>query len=764
MKLALIFIIGLLVFMLLPVLAAASDLDTIFNDIPEIQYYWPDTNFTFLSHAFPTTPRTQVLANGHLYVAFGAYLIIYEIQDDGTLLETCSKMMPYAITSMDHDDSYLYLTGADGLEIYEGEDYSNPQLVGLNPMRYLEGIGQIMADGDSLYYWWNDSSWGGPWPGIMDISDRSNPSVVYESETYNPTSTIVPPAKYDRYLMLQKTGGGYQLIILDLSHPSGNPEPIDSIQWGGRSVSVFENRLYICTSSGLKIYEFDNGAHPEFRSFIETGNDLFDIAEVEIDGTRYGFVCSWGGFLLKIDLSDLYNPVIVDSIMFPEELDHDFREIEQYGEYSYAMTSRLNYYVEHPGVHVIDWDGPNGPELIQSVQKYSYCNSVVVNRDAMYAGLEYGKFIVIDVADKYSPQVIDEMNDIITGWNPKLGRGYLYTLSGNTVQFYNVEDTFYPVLDWTYTFPLPEDYYINDYIVYDSLLIANYCVFGLSGPGGLVIANIADRSDPEVLYESLVEWRVKPLHLDYPLLYFPENMDWSVIVFDISNPSNPEQVNRIYSNNSSVNGAYTYVDYLYVLAGIDKLYRRINHGFQFLGEYYHAAQHCNYVDGKLFYFGARGIGTVPGLQVWDIEADPINPVYTGYLYHSSGSHYNDFDIDYPYVFIPGGVYGVIIAQYDDPTDVVEEIPEVPIHESILFSYPNPFNETTILSYSLLEESAVALSIYDILGRRVFLLTNDLQQAGEYTFTWDASDFPSGVYFARLKTPKGSQSIKMVLLQ
>ncbi len=763
MKRALIFIIGLLFFSLLPLFTAASDNDPYFEDISDIQYFWPDTNFTFLSHGFPTTPRTQVLANGHLYVAFGAYLVIYEIQDDGTLLETCSKMLPYVITSMDHDGNFLYLTGVDGLKIYDGVNYDGPILIGSNPMRYLQVISKISVFGDSLYYWWDDSNWGEAALGIINLQDRSNPTVVFESEI-DVYTVSHPPQKYERYLIITRHNQYYPLIILDLEDPSGVPVIVDSLNTSGRFIKVYDNRLYISREHGFRIYEFNNGPHPEFLSFLEAGDDLWDISEAEIDGTRYGFVCSWGGFLLKIDLSDLYNPVIVDSIMFPEEMSHDFREIEQYGEYSYAMTSRLNYYVEHPGVHVIDWDGPNGPELIQSAQKYSYCNSVVVNGDAMYAGLEYEKFIVIDVADKNSPQVIDEMNDIMTGWNPKLGSGYLYTLSRNTVQFYNVEDPFYPVLDWTYTFPLPEDYYINDYIVYDSLLIANYCVFGLSGPGGLVIANIADRSDPEVLYESLVEWRVKPLHLDYPLLYFPENMHWSVIVFDISNPSNPEQVNRIYSNNSSVSGAYTYEDYLYVLAGIDKLYRRINHGFQFLGEYYHGAQHCIYVDGKLFYFGARGIGTEPGLQVWDIEADPINPVYSGFLYHSSGSHYNDFDIDWPYVFIPAGVYGVIIAQYDDPTDVVEEIPEVPIHESILSSYPNPFNETAILSYTLLEAGAVDLSIYDILGRRVFLLTNDLQQAGEYEITWNASDLPSGVYFARLETQDVSKTIKMVLLK
>ena len=48
--------------------------------------------------------------------------------------------------------------------------------------------------------------------------------------------------------------------------------------------------------------------------------------------------------------------------------------------------------------------------------------------------------------------------------------------------------------------------------------------------------------------------------------------------------------------------------------------------------------------------------------------------------------------------------------------------------------------------------------------RVATIFEGSQQAGEHTTTWDASAFPSGVYFARLKTLKASQSIKMVLLK
>jgi hypothetical protein len=78
--------------------------------------------------------------------------------------------------------------------------------------------------------------------------------------------------------------------------------------------------------------------------------------------------------------------------------------------------------------------------------------------------------------------------------------------------------------------------------------------------------------------------------------------------------------------------------------------------------------------------------------------------------------------------------------------------------------PNPFNATTIIRYTLPQEGDVGLSIYNILGQRVAILFEGFQQAGEHAVIWGASDYASGVYFARLETAEKSTHIKMVLLK
>jgi hypothetical protein len=65
------------------------------------------------------------------------------------------------------------------------------------------------------------------------------------------------------------------------------------------------------------------------------------------------------------------------------------------------------------------------------------------------------------------------------------------------------------------------------------------------------------------------------------------------------------------------------------------------------------------------------------------------------------------------------------------------------------NYPNPFNPSTVISYQLAGQSHVTLRVYDLLGREVAALVNEVKSAGNYSATFNASNFPSGVYFYRL---------------
>jgi hypothetical protein len=76
------------------------------------------------------------------------------------------------------------------------------------------------------------------------------------------------------------------------------------------------------------------------------------------------------------------------------------------------------------------------------------------------------------------------------------------------------------------------------------------------------------------------------------------------------------------------------------------------------------------------------------------------------------------------------------------------------------NHPNPFNPTTTIRYDLPEDSHVSLVIYDVLGRKVAEVVNEVQTAGFKSVTWDASAVASGVYLARFTARDENGSVKL----
>lgn len=80
------------------------------------------------------------------------------------------------------------------------------------------------------------------------------------------------------------------------------------------------------------------------------------------------------------------------------------------------------------------------------------------------------------------------------------------------------------------------------------------------------------------------------------------------------------------------------------------------------------------------------------------------------------------------------------------------------------NYPNPFNPSTRFTFQLAEEGYVSMKIFDLLGKEVATLVNDMRQAGTHSVTWNASGFSSGMYFCRLQIGANSETKKMNLMK
>ena len=96
-------------------------------------------------------------------------------------------------------------------------------------------------------------------------------------------------------------------------------------------------------------------------------------------------------------------------------------------------------------------------------------------------------------------------------------------------------------------------------------------------------------------------------------------------------------------------------------------------------------------------------------------------------------------------------------------------PGLPVAYEVLANYPNPFNPSTVIEYSVLTRGPVTLEVFDALGRQVRRLIDEPQEPGNYRVRWNGTDragrtVMSGVYVARMRSASGVRTMKMMLVK
>jgi len=79
-------------------------------------------------------------------------------------------------------------------------------------------------------------------------------------------------------------------------------------------------------------------------------------------------------------------------------------------------------------------------------------------------------------------------------------------------------------------------------------------------------------------------------------------------------------------------------------------------------------------------------------------------------------------------------------------------------------YPNPFNPSTQISFSLPMDDYVKLSAFDVKGNEVDVIFEGAQGFGQHSYIWNASSFASGVYYIRLQAGSMVSNQKALLIK
>ncbi len=193
-----------------------------------------------------------------------------------------------------------------------------------------------------------------------------------------------------------------------------------------------------------------------------------------------------------------------------------------------------------------------------------------------------------------------------------------------------------------------------------------------------------------------------------------------------------------------------------------------------------------FVDNQWWQVDLQKITTIEDISlVWDesfaseftistsIDGLIFNDVATGYACGLDDTTRLNFDpINTRYIRLTGVQRGTELgisvfefgafASLESLSTPVDPTPQTPNSFTLEQNYPNPFNPSTTIGYQISRTAEVRLVVYDVLGKEITTLVNQVQNAGHHTVTFNANNLASGIYYARL-VAEGSVQIKKMML-
>jgi len=158
-----------------------------------------------------------------------------------------------------------------------------------------------------------------------------------------------------------------------------------------------------------------------------------------------------------------------------------------------------------------------------------------------------------------------------------------------------------------------------------------------------------------------------------------------------------------------------------------------------------------------------------GIRIINIS-DPSNPVEVAWYDTRPQDNGNTYQGCWAvYKFSSGKIIcsdvtnGLFVIKATFATSLSNNISEVKSFE-LYQNYPNPFNPKTVISYLLPVSDFVKLKVYDVLGNEVATIVDQKQNAGSNSVSFNAANYPSGIYFYELEYGGFIKTMKMVVLK
>jgi len=163
---------------------------------------------------------------------------------------------------------------------------------------------------------------------------------------------------------------------------------------------------------------------------------------------------------------------------------------------------------------------------------------------------------------------------------------------------------------------------------------------------------------------------------------------------------------------------------------------------------------------------------------WEFELELVlgdlrNSSLFGLVIDSAGAQYwgasyrfyrqlgpDDWELEDEMLFLGDFLTGdlLIVTDINDTDNVL------PTEFVLNQNFPNPFNPTTKISYSIPKTSPVEITVFDLLGNKIVKLVDEVKSPGNYEINFDAAELSSGIYFYRLQSNEIIRTKKLMLIK